>query len=81
MSPRPQKITFAETGASGVSGVLVYCSDYRSSHWVKLSADRWPDEVRLSDIEPEFVCQACGLHGADIRPDWDTLTDPRNCGG
>jgi len=27
MSNRPQKITFAEMRASGVRGLLVYCSD------------------------------------------------------
>jgi len=32
------------------------------------SADRWPDDVRLSDIEPRFVCKACGKRGADERP-------------
>ena len=30
---------------SGVCGVLVYCADYRCSHSVALSADRWPDDV------------------------------------
>jgi hypothetical protein len=42
---RPQKITFGEMG---VRGVLIYCADYHCSHSVALSADRWPDEVRLS---------------------------------
>jgi hypothetical protein len=28
------------------------------------------DNVRLSDIEPRFVCKACGKRGADVRPDW-----------
>jgi len=27
---------------------------------VSLNADRWPDDVRLSDIEPRFICAACG---------------------
>jgi len=75
MSVRPQKITFAEMRASGVTGILVYCSDYHCSHWKNFSADPWPDEVRLSDIEPRFVCEACGLRGADVRPDWDTVTE------
>jgi hypothetical protein len=30
-----------------------------------------PDEVRLSDIEPQFVCNACGRRGADVRPDFN----------
>ena len=43
----------------------------RCAHAERISADRWPDNVRLSDLEPLFVCQACGRRGADIRPDWD----------
>jgi hypothetical protein len=70
---RQQKITFGEMRASGVRGVLAYCSDYRCSHSIAMSADRWPDNVRLSDIEPRFTCQACGKRGADVRPDWDSV--------
>jgi hypothetical protein len=65
---RQQKITFAEMGAAGVRGLLVYCADYKCAHSVTMSADRWPDHIRLSDLEPLFVCQACGQRGADIRP-------------
>ena len=54
---------------AGVRGLSVYCSDYKCA--AKISADRWPDEVRLSDLEPLFVCQACGIRGADVRPDFD----------
>jgi hypothetical protein len=70
MTVRPQKITFAEMHAAGVTGLLIYCSDHRCSYSKQLSADRWPDDVRLSDIEPRFVCEACGRRGADVRPDW-----------
>jgi len=69
---RSQKITFAEMRASGVTGVLIYCSDHKCSHWKRLEADRWPDDVWLSDIEPRLVCQVCGGCGADVRPNWDT---------
>jgi hypothetical protein len=70
---RQQKITLGEMRNSGVRGVLVYCSDCRCSHHVAVLADQWPDDVRLSDIEPKFVCSACGKRGADVRPDfhWD----------
>ena len=68
LARRPTKITFAELRESGVHGILVYCADYRCSHSVAISADRWPDQVRLSDIEPQFVCQVCGKRGADVRP-------------
>jgi hypothetical protein len=56
-----------------VYGVLIYCSDYRCSHSMSLDADRWSDDIRLSDIEAGFVCTACGRRGADIRPDWQSL--------
>ena len=68
----PPKITFGEMRAAGVRVVLVYCSDYRCSRSKALAADRWPDEVRLSDIEPRFVCEGCGRRGGDVRPDWQT---------
>jgi hypothetical protein len=67
---RPQKITFREMREMGVRGVLVYCADYRCSHSIVVSADRWPDGMRLSDVEPRFVCSACGKRGADVRPNF-----------
>jgi hypothetical protein len=61
MSNRPQKITFAEMREQkGLRGNLIYCADYHCSHSTAISADRWPDDMRLSDIEPLFVCKACG---------------------
>jgi hypothetical protein len=68
MSRARKKITFAEMRSSGVWGLLVYCSDYHCSHYTAISGDRWPDDVRQSDLEPRFVCTACGRKGADIRP-------------
>jgi len=68
---RQQKITLGEMRAAGVRGLLIYCSDYRCSHWTAISGDRWPDHVRLSDLEPRFTCHACGTKGADIRPDFN----------
>jgi hypothetical protein len=73
---RPQKITFGEMRDMGIGGVLVYCSDYKCSHSIPLSADQWPDDVRLSDLEPRFVCQACGKRGADVRPDFNCNKNP-----
>ena len=48
-----------------------YCCDYKCSHLRAISGDAWPDDVRLSDIEPRFVCTACGKRGADVRPDFN----------
>jgi hypothetical protein len=36
----------------GVRGLLVYCADYLCSHSIAVSGDRWPDDLRLSDVEP-----------------------------
>jgi hypothetical protein len=73
---RPQKITFGEMRDTGVRGLLIYCSDYKCSHSIAVSADAWPDDIRLSDIEPRFVCKACGKRGADVRPDFNWSKPP-----
>ena len=71
MPDRPQKITFADMRDMGVRGLLIYCSDYKCSHLITMSGDRWPDDMRLSDLEPRFICSACGKRGADVRPDFN----------
>ena len=71
MPDRPTKISFGEMRESGVRGILVYCADYLCSHCVAMSADAWPNDVRLSDIEARFTCAACGKRGADVRPDFN----------
>jgi len=55
---RQHKIMFGEMRSAGVRQVLIYCSDYQCGHCniVADDTDRWPDELRLSDIEPRFVC-------------------------
>ena len=77
-APARQKITFAEMRAGGVRGLLIYCSDYHCSNWTAISGDRWPDDVRLSDLEPKFTCQACGTNGADVRPNFHWEADARS---
>ena len=67
MTTFPQKITFGQMHSSGVRNVLVYCSDHGCSQ-TTINADRWPDNLRLSDVEPDFVCTACGKRGAEVRP-------------
>jgi hypothetical protein len=62
---RPLKITFREMRAMGLRGVLVYC---HCGHHVALDAERWSDDVRLSEVEPLFVCQGCGYRGATFGP-------------
>lgn len=45
-------------------------SNYRCGRTIRLSAKCWPNDMRLSEIEQRFVCQACGSRGADVRPDY-----------
>ncbi|WP_426614522.1 hypothetical protein [Bradyrhizobium sp. McL0616] len=68
MTAYPQKITFGEMREIGTRDVLVYCRDPKCGHRMTFNADCWPDDMRLSDIEPDFVCVACGKRGADLRP-------------
>jgi hypothetical protein len=65
---REQKITLGEMRASGPTRLLVYCGDYKCAHSLPIDARRWSDNVRLSDLEPKFICQVCGHRGADVRP-------------
>jgi hypothetical protein len=55
---------------SGAGGLLVYCADYRCSHSIAVSGDRWTDEVQLSDVEPRFTCTSRGLRrtGCTVPP-------------
>jgi hypothetical protein len=55
-----QKINLAEMHASGVRGLLIYCSDYHCSDWTAINGDPWPDHVRPSDLEPRFTRPAAG---------------------
>jgi hypothetical protein len=46
--------------AMGIRRLLVYCWEHRCGRNVEISAERWPDDVRLSDLEPLFTYQSCG---------------------
>ena len=69
MPDRPQKITFADMRATGVRGLLVYRLQVQPPGHAE--RDRWPGEMRLSDLEPRFMCSARGKRGADVRPDFN----------
>jgi len=65
---RQQKITIGEMRESGPTRLIVYCGDYKCAHSVVIDASCWADHVRLSDLEPQFVCTVCGHRGSDVRP-------------
>jgi hypothetical protein len=67
-----QKITLGEMRSSGVSGLLVYCADYKCSHTIKLEAvvvDRWEIESGSPTSSPASSASAAALE-ADIRPNF-----------
>lgn len=70
MVKRPVNITIGEVRDSGVLSFVVFCSDHKCSHSATISAELWPDDVRLSELEEQFVCKACGHRGAEIRPNF-----------
>jgi hypothetical protein len=72
---RTVKITFGEMRDMGAHGVVVHRADYKCSHSQAISAERWADDVRLSDIEGQFTCTKCGKRGADVRPDFTKKKD------
>ena len=45
-TPRPTHTDGREMHVMGLRGILAYC---HFSHHIALDADRWPDEMRLSD--------------------------------
>jgi hypothetical protein len=65
---RTKEVTLGSMRSQGVRGLLVRCST--CAHSVPISADQWPDDMRLSDLEPHFVCKVCGHRGADAAPDF-----------
>jgi hypothetical protein len=60
---RPQKITLGEMRASGVRGVLIYCSDFQCSHWIRMIADQSCGQatppVQTGDIPSRETSHLC----------------------
>jgi hypothetical protein len=73
---RPPKITFGEMRSTGVRGRLICGADFHCSHSIAISADQRPDHVRLSDLEPRFVCKARGKKGVRRDFHWDKPPTP-----
>jgi hypothetical protein len=69
--------------AGSQSAHLLRRLQMRALDFFPMNADPWPDDVRLSDLEPLFVCKACGHRGAlisgriSLRPVWAPMTHSR----
>lgn len=60
-----EQMTFREMRAAGVTAYYLLLLRFKCSHHAVISAGQWPEDVRLSDIEPQFVCSV-GLKGAEV---------------
>jgi hypothetical protein len=57
-SPARRKSPSPRCARAAYVGCSCTCADYRCSHSIAVSADRWPDEVQLSDMW--FTCTSRG---------------------
>jgi hypothetical protein len=73
-----EPVTLGDIRGHDCRDLLVYCESNWCNHIAKLSADWLPDDTVLLSLEPRMVCTACGLIGADVRPDWSPHTNRRH---
>ena len=71
MKPRTfPPVTLDHLRSHGCRDLLVYCESIWCNHSAILNADWLPDETPVPSLCSRMVCTACGLIGADVRPDW-----------
>jgi hypothetical protein len=82
-STRPtfRPVTMGHIRSHGCRDLLVYCISPWCNYDAKLNGDWLSDDTVLLDLDPRMVCTACGLIGADVRPDWTPMTGTRGMGG
>src|SRR5215472_4756530 len=81
MTPREREtfppVTLGQIRGHGCRNLLVYCESVWCNHSAVMNADPLPDELPVRALCPRMVCTACGLIGADVRPDWSPHTNRR----
>jgi hypothetical protein len=70
-------VTLDHIRGHGCRRLLVYCVSTWCNHRANLDADWLPDETVIRALCPRMVCTACGLIGAEVRPDWSPATGRR----
>jgi hypothetical protein len=70
-------VTLGHIRGHGCRRLLVYCASTWCNHRANLDADWLPDETVIRALCPRMVCTACGLIGAEVRPDWSPATGRR----
>jgi hypothetical protein len=68
-------------GAATVAAIFVYCASPWCNRSATLNADWLPDDTVLLELDHRMICTACGLVGADVRPDWTPMTGSAGMGG
>jgi hypothetical protein len=71
-------VTLGHIRGHGCRNLLVYCESNWCNHSANLNADWLPDATVIRALCPRMVCTACGLVGADVRPDWSPRTGGRS---
>ena len=61
----------ANMRSNGVRSLWVYCRACHRSAVVNV--DRYSDEIPVPAFGPRMVCNACGMIGADARPNWSEV--------
>ena len=70
-------VTLGHIRGHGCRNLLVYCQSGWCHHSAVMNADALPDEMPVRSLCSRMVCTACGLIGADVRPDWSPHTNRR----
>ena len=68
-------VTLAHIRGHGCRDLLVYCESTWCNHSATMNAHWLPDETPIRSLGARMVCTACGLVGADVRPDWSPHTN------
>src|SRR6267154_1710608 len=76
-----EPVTLGHIRGHGCRGLLVYCGSTWCNNNARLEADWLPDDTVVVALGPRMVCTACGLIGADVRPDWSQHTGTGGPGG
>jgi hypothetical protein len=81
MPPRRREtfppVTLGHIRGYGCRDLLVYCRSGWCHHSAVINADWLSDDVPVRSLCPRMVCTACGLIGAEVRPDWSPHTNEK----
>ena len=64
----PEPMTLGNMRRNGIRSLFVYC--HICHHSRDLNVDGYSDELPVPAFGPRMVCTACGMIGADARPNW-----------